>query len=218
MVGTQSVKIEIPEALADISVEKYKKFVMMATEENGDEQALYHFCGLTPDQQENMKKNDRDYIRNKIGEVLNEKPTLVKTFKYNSVEYGFHPKLEDISMGEYIDLDEYLKEPYKNAEKILGVLYRPITSKMYGRHLVETYDPDKHNGLGFQDLSADIFLGCLLFFYRLEISLLITFLRSSQKEEEMNQSLTSKRSSQESGVGMAQSIRLLEVISQSLMK
>ena len=218
MVGTQSVKIEIPEALADISVEKYKKFVMMATEENGDEQALYHFCGLTPEQQENMKKNDRDYIRGKIGEVLNDKPTLVKTFKYNGVEYGFHPKLEDISMGEYVDLDEYLKEPYKNAEKILGVLYRPITSKMYGRHLVETYDPDKHNGLGFQDLSADIFLGCLLFFYRLEISLLITFLRSSQKEEEMNQSLTSKRSSQESGVGMAQSIRLLEVISQSLMK
>ena len=218
MEGTQSVKIEIPEALADISVEKYKKFVMMATEENGDEQALYHFCGLTPDQQENMKKKDRDYIRGKIGVVLNEKPALVKTFKYNGVEYGFHPKLEDISMGEYVDLDEYLKEPYKNAEKVLGVLYRPITSKMYGRHLIETYDPDKHNGLGFQDLGAHIFLGCLLFFYRLEISLLITFLRFSQKEQQTNRALTSKRSSQESGVGMAQSIRLLEVISQSLMK
>ena len=218
MEGTQSVKIEIPEALADISVEKYKKFIMMATEENGDEQALYHFCGLTPDQQENMKKKDRDYIRGKIGEALNEKPTLVQTFKYRGVEYGFHPKLEDISMGEYVDLDEYLKEPYKNAEKVLGILYRPITNKMYGRYLVETYDPDKHNGLGFQDLGADIFLGCLLFFYRLEISLLITFLRSSQKEEEMNPSSTSRLSSQGSGVGMAQSIRLLEVISQSLMK
>ena len=218
MEGTQSVKIEIPEALADISVEKYKKFIMMATEENGDEMALYHFCGLTPDQQENMKKKDRDYIREKIAVVLNERPALVQTFTYRGVEYGFHPKLEDISMGEYVDLDELLKEPYKNAEKVLGILYRPITKKMYGRHLVETYDPDKHNGLGFQDLSADIFLGCLLFFYRLEISLLITFLRSSQKEEEMNQPSTSKRSSQESGVGMAQSIRLLEVISQSLMK
>ena len=218
MVDTQSVKIEIPEALADISVEKYKKFIMMATEENGDEQALYHFCGLTPDQQENMKKKDRDYIREKIAAVLAERPMLTQTFTYRGVEYGFHPKLVDISMGEYVDLDEYLKEPYKNAEKVLGVLYRPITKKMYGRHLVETYDPDRHDGRGFQDLGADIFLGCLLFFYRLEISLLITFLRSSQKEEEMNQPSTSKRSSQGSGVGMAQSIRLLEVISQSLMK
>tara|TARA_R110001632_G_scaffold56792_2_gene138969 strand:- start:1558 stop:2214 length:657 start_codon:yes stop_codon:yes gene_type:complete len=218
MVDTQSVKIEIPEALADISVEKYKKFIMMATEENGDEQALYHFCGLTPDQQENMKKKDMDYIKEKVAAALNERPALVQTFTYRSVEYGFHPKLEDISMGEYVDLDELLKEPYKNAEKVLGILYRPITKKMYGRHLIETYDPDKHNGLGFQDLSADIFLGCLLFFYRLEISLLITFLRSSQKEEETNQPLIDKLSSQGSGVGMAQSIRLLEVISQSLMK
>lgn len=218
MVDTQSVKIEIPEALADISIEKYKKFIMMATEDNGDEQALYHFCGLTPDQQENMKKKDRDYIREKVAAVLAERPMLTQTFTYRGVEYGFHPKLEDISMGEYVDLDELLKEPYKNAEKVLGILYRPITKKMYGRHLVETYDPDKHDGRGFQDLGADIFLGCLLFFYRLEISLLVTFLRSSQKEEEMNQPSTDKRSSQESGVGMAQSIRLLEVISQSLMK
>lgn len=218
MVDTRSVKIEIPEALADISIEKYKKFIMMATEDNGDEQALYHFCGLTPDQQENMKKKDRDYIREKIAAVLAERPMLTQTFTYRGVEYGFHPKLEDISMGEYVDLDELLKEPYKNAEKVLGILYRPITKKMYGRHLVETYDPDRHDGRGFQDLGADIFLGCLLFFYRLEISLLVTFLRSSQKEEEMNQPSTDKRSSQESGVGMAQSIRLLEVISQSLMK
>ena len=38
---TQSVKITIPETLADIPVEKYKKFIAMANEENGDEQALY---------------------------------------------------------------------------------------------------------------------------------------------------------------------------------
>ena len=218
MEGTQSVKIEIPEALADISVEKYKKFIMMATEENGDEQALYHFCGLSPAVQESMKKKDRDYIRKKLGEVLNEKPALTNIFKFKGVEYGFHPKLEDISMGEYIDLEEYLKEPYKNAEKVLGILYRPITNKVFGRYNVENYNPDKHNGIGFQDLGANIFLGCLLFFYRLEISLLITFLRSSQKEEEMNLASTNKLSFQRSGDGMAQSIRLLEAISLNLMK
>jgi len=218
MGDTQFVNVSIPESLSDIKLSKYKRFLMMANEENGDEQALYHFCGLSPIVQEGMKKKDRDYIRNKIGIVLNEKPSLVKIFKHKGVEYGFHPKLEDISMGEYIDLEEYLKDPYKNAEKVLGVLYRPVTSKLYGRHLIENYDPDKHNGLGFQDLGADIFLGCLLFFYRLEISLLITFLRSSQKETETNQHLINKLSSQESGVGMGQLTRLLEGISSSLKK
>ena len=86
--------------------------------------------------QEGMKKKDLDEIRNQLGEVLSEKPALTKSFQYNGKEYGFHPKLEDISLGEYIDLDTYLKEPYKDAEKILGVLYRPSTKKMFGLSLI----------------------------------------------------------------------------------
>jgi len=213
MEGTRSVSIEIPESLSDIKLSAYKKFILMANEENGDELALYHFCGLTPDQQEGMKKKDLDEIRNQIGNVLLEKPNLMKSFKYKGKEYGFHPKLEDISMGEYIDLDEYLKEPYKNAERILGVLYRPITNKMFGRHSIENYDPDKHHGEGFQDLSADIFLGCLLFFYRIENNLQITFLKSLEKEQ---RDMISNLISAESGDGMEQFIKLLREISSSL--
>ena len=62
MVDTQSVSIEIPENLSDIKLSAYKKFILMANEENGDELALYHFCGLTPDQQEGMKKKDSNEI------------------------------------------------------------------------------------------------------------------------------------------------------------
>lgn len=218
MADTQSVKITIPESLADIPVSQYKKFIAMATEENGDEQALYHFCGLTPDQQERMKIADKNRLRTQLGNVLKETPKLVQTFKHNGVKYGFHPKLEDISMGEYVDLDVLLKEPYKNAEQVLGILYRPITQSKFGKYLIENYDPDKHTGEGFGALGTDILLGCMLFFYRLEIALLITFLRYSQEEQKKNQPLTGKPSSQESGDGIAQSIKLLEAISRSLTK
>ena len=215
MEGTQSVSIEIPESLSDIKISVYKKFISLANEENGDELALYHFCGLTPAMQENMKKKDLDFIRNKIAEVLSEQPALQKTFTFKGKEYGFHPKLEDISMGEYVDLDEYLKDPYKNAESILGVLYRPITKKMFGRHSIENYNPDVHNGLGFQDLGADIFLGCLLFFYRIATNLQLTFLQSLEKQE-AKKGLTSNPNSAQSGDGMEQYIKLLKGISSSL--
>jgi len=207
MGDTQSVSIEIPENLSDIKLNAYKKFILMANEENGDEIALYQFCGLTPDQQEGMKKKDLDLIRNQIGNVLAEKPNLVKTFQFKGKEYGFHPKIEDISMGEYIDLD---------AERILGVLYRPITKKMFGRHSIENYDPEAHNGNGFQDLSADIFLGCLLFFYRIATNLQITFLQSLEKEEKKD--MMPNPTSVESGDGMEQYIRLLKEISYNLRK
>jgi hypothetical protein len=190
----------------------------MANEENGDEQALYHFCGLTPDQQERMRVSDKNRLRLILSTALQEKPALVQTFEFKGVKYGLHPKIEDISMGEYVDLDELLKEPYKNAEKVLGILYRPITSKKFGKYLIENYDPDKHTGEGFDELGTNILLGCLLFFYRLEIALLITFLRYSQKEEMTNQPSTDRPSSLKSGDGIAQSIKLLEAISQSLTK
>ena len=216
MADTQSVKITIPEHLGDIKLGKYKEFIINADEENGDQLALYYFCGLDGDMQEGMKKKDLDEIRNQLGEVLSEKPALTKSFQYNNKEYGFHPKLEDISLGEYIDLDTYLKEPYKEAEKILGVLYRPITKKMFGRHDIENYDPDKHNGLGFQDLGADIFLGCLLFFYRIVTDLQITFLKSLEKEK--NQDMMHNHNSVASGDGMESYIKLLKAISLDLRK
>ena len=216
MGDTQSVKITIPEHLGDIKLGKYKEFIINADEENGDQLALYYFCGLDGDMQEGMKKKDLDEIRNQLGEVLSEKPTLTKSFQYNNKEYGFHPKLEDISLGEYIDLDTYLKEPYKEAEKILGVLYRPITKKMFGRHDIENYDPDKHNGLGFQDLGADIFMGCLLFFYRIVTDLQITFLKSLEKEK--NQDMMHNHNSVASGDGMESYIKLLKAISLDLRK
>ena len=216
MGDTQSVKITIPEHLGDIKLGKYKEFIINADEENGDQLALYYFCGLDGDMQEGMKKKDLDEIRNQLGEVLSEKPALTKSFQYNNKEYGFHPKLEDISLGEYIDLDTYLKEPYKEAEKILGVLYRPITKKMFGRHDIENYDPDKHNGLGFQDLGADIFLGCLLFFYRIVTDLQITFLKSLEKEK--NQDMMHNHNSVASGDGMESYIKLLKAISLDLRK
>jgi hypothetical protein len=214
MVDTQSVSIEIPENLSDVKLSTYKRFILLANEENGDEMALFQFCGLTPAQQEGMKKKDLDEIRNQIGNVLAEKPNLVKSFTFKGKEYGFHPKIEDISMGEYVDLDTYLKDPYKNAEKVLGILYRPITKKIFGRHSIENYDPDIHDGLGFQDLSADIFLGCLLFFYRIATNLQITFLQSLEKEGKRDMMLN--LTSQESGDGMEQYIKLLKEISYNL--
>lgn len=214
MVDTQSVSIEIPENLSDVKLSTYKRFILLANEENGDEMALFQFCGLTPAQQEGMKKKDLDEIRNQIGNVLAEKPNLVKSFTFKGKEYGFHPKIEDISMGEYVDLDTYLQDPYKNAEKVLGILYRPITKKMFGRHSIENYDPDIHDGLGFQDLSADIFLGCLLFFYRIVTNLQITFLQSLEKEGKKDMMLN--LTSQENGDGMEQYIKLLKEISYNL--
>jgi hypothetical protein len=87
---------------------------------------------------------------------------------------------------------------------------------MFGRHDIENYDPDKHNGLGFQDLGADIFMGCLLFFYRIVTDLQITFLKSLEKEKKKD--MMHNPNSVENGDGMESYIKLLKAISSDLRK
>ena len=48
---------------------------------------------------------------NKIAELQKEENTELKTIiKVNDIEYGFHPNLEEITLGEYADLETYLKD------------------------------------------------------------------------------------------------------------
>ena len=38
------------------------------------------------------------------------KTPLINTFVMDGVEYGFIPKLDDITLGEYIDIDNNIKD------------------------------------------------------------------------------------------------------------
>ena len=44
------------------------------------------------------------------------------------MQYGFHPSLDDLTLGEYVDLDTYVGD-WNNIEKAMNVLYRPIEAK-----------------------------------------------------------------------------------------
>jgi len=78
---------------------------------------------------------------NKIAELQKEEHTKLKTIiKVNDIEYGFHPNLEEITLGEYADLETYLKDGIENnITKIMAVLYRPIIEKEGDNYSIEAY-------------------------------------------------------------------------------
>jgi hypothetical protein len=70
---------------------------------------------------------------------LSESPELQPTFEYKGIKYGFVPNLDDLTTGEFIDIETYQKEP-KDTYKVLSVLYRPITKEGQGnRYLIAPY-------------------------------------------------------------------------------
>jgi hypothetical protein len=195
------VEVYIPDTLSEITLDKYQRYLKIQ-EENTDENFLAIkmieiFCGLRGDTIMSMKAKSIKDITLILTEMFNEKPQLVKEFKLNGKTYGFIPKLEDMSFGEYIDLDTYIGD-MDNIHRAMNVLYRPIKQKYQDKYLIEDYtgdDPEK-----MKQMPMDAVLSSILFFYNLGMDLSKTMLNSLEDNKEIN--LAQYLTSEENGDGI----------------
>ena len=133
------VKLNIHTKLSEITLKQYKKFLVIH-EENTDvnfiqAKMMEIFCGISHKLATMMKYSDVEEITGNINKLFISKPQLITTFKIKEKEYGFVPNLEDMTLGEYIDLDSFTGE-YKNIEVAMNVLYRPIEAKLNGKYSI----------------------------------------------------------------------------------
>ena len=181
------VEVYIPDTLSEITLGQYQKYLKIQ-ENNEDENFLAIkmieiFCGLRGDTIMAMKAKSIKDITMILTDMFNEKPQLVKEFKLNGRTYGFIPKLEDMSFGEYIDLDTYIGD-MDNIHRAMNVLYRPIKQKYDDKYLIEDYtgdDPEK-----MKSMPMDAVLSSILFFYNLGMDLSKAMLNSLEEDKEMN--------------------------------
>tara|TARA_R110001632_G_scaffold153356_3_gene271214 strand:+ start:875 stop:1489 length:615 start_codon:yes stop_codon:yes gene_type:complete len=120
----------------------------------------------------------------KLTKFLGTKPSeeLQHLVTINDVEYGFHPKLSDMTFGEWIDIDNYINAGVDdNLHKIMSVLYRPIIAKQKnGKYAIEPYEPSEEKQNTIKDnLTVKEFNGVSVFFSDLGRELLMTTLKSS---------------------------------------
>jgi len=123
----------------------------------------------------------------KIGGYISEliqslpKDDLQHIIKIGDIEYGFHPKLADITMGEWVDIDTYIGNGIEdNMHKIMSVLYRPIIAKDGEKYAIEEYIPDEERQkLFYNELNVGHFYGVSVFFSNLGNDLLKNSLKYS---------------------------------------
>ena len=215
------VDIYIPDELSDITLEQYQKFAKLNTEENQNTNFLLHkmveiFCRLDLKDIARIKFNYVTQIVNDLNNIFNTKTKLIPTFKMKGVEYGMIPKLDDITLGEYIDLDNNISD-WDTMHKAMAVLYRPIKLKKDHRYQIEEYTGDENAG-SFKDMPLDVVMGSLFFLWTLSEELLQITLKYLAKE--MKDKLTSQQRQilEESGVGINQSMAWLKGMLPSLIK
>jgi|TARA_Y100000114_G_scaffold58520_1_gene53506 hypothetical protein len=186
------VKITVPNDLSEIKLWQYQKFVKIQ-EDNTDENFLASkmieiFCGISLKEAYTLKAKDVHRITGILADMFEQKPHIKTRFVLNGVEYGFIPNLDDMTLGEYVDLDTYLGK-WQQVEKAMAVLYRPIINTYKNKYTIEEYKAEGQDV--YKDMPMDIVLGSMLFFYRLGIDLsrLMTVYLEQNKEKPLPPSL-----------------------------
>jgi|TARA_R110001606_G_scaffold395657_1_gene568309 hypothetical protein len=167
-----NIKVTVPKDLSEITLDKYKHYLDIASKNKDDKflqaKMIEIFCNISLKDVYRLKYNDTLEITSILTEMFDQKPALVKRFKIDNVEYGFHNSLDDLTLGEYIDLDTYIGD-WDNIEKAMNVLYRPITNKFGSKYSITEYDAK--DNIQILQMPMDAVTSSIFFFYRLGLDL-----------------------------------------------
>jgi hypothetical protein len=195
-------KLNIPESLNEVTLSQYQKWVKIIDEEKistfFQQKMIEIFCSADLKKILQMKVKDVDEVTSNIDNLFNEKPLFVPTFKLGEVEFGFIPQLDEMTFGEYIDLDNYLTD-WETMNKAMSVLFRPILHKRKGKYVIEDYKgSDTYN---LSEMPLNVVMGALVFFCNLRNELqkhILNYLKT-QEEVEIPQGL---KDSLKNGIGI----------------
>lgn len=160
------VELIVPNNLNEVTLGQYQEYIKLKdlSETELSLKMIEIFCNLKSEQVRYLKATDVKNVVTIIAEMFDSRPSLVNTFKIDGVEYGFIPNLDEMSFGEYIDLDTYIGD-WDNIDKAMGVLYRPIEMRKGNRYHIKEYEAGETEHL--KAMPLDAVLGSILFFYRL---------------------------------------------------
>jgi len=166
------MKIIVPSDLSEIKLWQYQKFLKVQKENDNEnflaQKMMEIFCGIELKDVFQIKAKDVHRITKILADMFEQKPQLINRFTMGGVEYGFIPNLDEMSLGEYVDLDTYLSQ-WDRMEYAMAVLYRPVTNKIKNKYSIEEYQAKGQDKM--KDMPMNVVLGSMLFFYRLGIDL-----------------------------------------------
>ena len=204
-----NVNFTVPTDLSEITLRQYKHFlkIQKGVDDEGflNAKIIEIFCKMQLDEVMRLKFNDTELIVNTLTQMFEQKPNLVTSFKLDKVNYGFHPQLDDLTLGEYIDLDTFIGD-WENIEKAMAVLYRPVVNKLKDKYIIEDYKVGKDQEM--LDMPMDAVLSSIFFLWNLGLDLSKTMMNYLDKDQ--TQALTQYLTSQPNGAGITQFTDLLK--------
>ena len=212
------VNINVPDSLNEITLYQYQRFEKLIQENEAshfvNQKTIEIFCNIELKDVARIRIADIDDLLLHLNNLLQQKPKLTKTFKLGVYEFGFIPKLEDMTSGEFIDLENYLSST-ESLHQAMAVLFRPIKSKVKDLYTIEEYESSYKYSEVLKYMPLDIALGSMLFFWTLQndcVNALADYIQNEVEQSEQAKQVLAK-----SGVGINQyTQQLKEIFSDSM--
>ena len=170
-------KIKVSLDYNTITVKQYVDFILNEGNEVGQVSAI---IGQSKDFVRQLSPEQMQNAINAFKSVI-EQPQAAKHNKWK--DYGFVPDINAISFGEWLDLDSNCKDFPKNLNKILAILYRPISNQLGNKYTIEPYNASHlKNADEFNEMPLSIANGALVFFSIIEKELVNTSLHFLDSE------------------------------------
>ena len=223
---TKSFELNVPTSLNHITLGQYQEYlVLVKDKENVDDKMMIDticlFCNIEKEKVLTIAYGDVKEIYVHLMSLFENHTPLIREFtlkdlKDKHVTFAFVPKLEDMTMGEFVDLDHNIKD-LDNMHKAMSVLYRPLLFRRKDLYEIKPYLADEEISKAFKFMPLDVALGAMVFFYRLGKELaqytMDCLLQQAQKEE-----APIRKDLEKNGVGINQFTHSLKEMSDTLMR
>jgi len=209
-----TVKFEIPTTLKDVTVSQYQEFVGIKDPDDIDFLRCF-VKGYSDKYLTSMKKKDYDSIVTEVSELFSEEYSHSRTFWHKGIEFGFIPKLDDMTYGENMDISKYISD-WSSMNKALSVMYRPVVKRIGYKYLIKDYVGTHEYCELMKNVPVTIALGAIVFFWTLTKDLLRAI--PNYLETELNKSIPKYHPSRLSGEVTSNTIRSLKGTFEDLMR
>ena len=128
---------------ADVTLEKWIELVGLeeGSKTKEAEETIAALSDIPKKLIKELSLRDVAIIMSKVAELQGgQDSSLKKVFEIDGVEYGMHPDLSEITLGEYADIESFIKAGLENnMPEIMSVLFRPIT-RIGEDYTIQAYD------------------------------------------------------------------------------
>jgi hypothetical protein len=206
------LELIVPTSLKDIPLKSYQTFVKMREASNDEDfvaqKMIEIFCGIELKDVVKMRLTDVNELLVSFNQIFNEKPKFQNRFNLHGIEYGFIPKLEDLTLEEFTNLEQLMKS-WDTFHMAMAVMYRPVKLEVKGTYEIHDYFYSEDMGEIFKLCPLDIALSARVFFWNLASELLSAIPSYLEKELAKNPSLMKEVNSENSGGGIRSIMHLL---------